>query len=90
MAYPIFPCSRYSYSSGLAVAHALEQRAPCHAASSPYAFDSGSQSLFVGRPAQALSQEVRGKEVLDPQTGDHGLLKSAEFPGQERCGFTGC
>ena len=32
---------------------------------------------------------MRGAEVLDPQPGNHGLLKTAELPGQERRRFTG-
>ena len=70
--------------------HILKHGAPGHAASAPHACDGTGQPLPVHGPTHAFPKEMRCEEVLDPQAGNHGLLKTAELTGQKGCRFTGC
>ena len=67
------------------VSHALKQGAPCHVAGASHSFNGTSQPLRVHGPAQPFPQEMGREKVLDPQPWNHGLLKTTELTGQERC-----
>ena len=52
-------------------------------ATKAHAFDGAIQSLLVDGRAQAFKHEVRGKEVLDTQSGNDGLFKAAKLSCRE-------
>ena len=69
------------------VAERLEDGTPGEALGARDGLDYVRQMPGVVRLWQALAEEVGGEEVLDPEAGDDGFLKAAEFAGEGGGGF---